>query len=190
MSQVTKHALGEALKELLRDRTLDKVTIADLTGRCGMNRMTFYYHFKDIYDLVAWTLAEEAHRALEDTRSYATWQQGYLRIFETVRENKGFMLNVYRSVSREQVETYLYSLTHKLLTDVINELAEGIPLREDDRAFIADIYKYVLVGLLLDWIRNGLRDDPERIVSRLELALRGNLSRAIEAFRTDGKTRF
>ena len=53
MTNATKLALEESLKHLLLKKPLDKITINDLTTDCGISRMTFYYHFKDIYDLVA-----------------------------------------------------------------------------------------------------------------------------------------
>ena len=52
MTNATKLALEESLKHLLLKKPLDKITINDLTTDCGISRMTFYYHFKDIYDLV------------------------------------------------------------------------------------------------------------------------------------------
>ena len=55
MSQVTKRALEASLKNLLLKKPLSKITINDITEDCGINRMTFYYHFKDIYDLVEWS---------------------------------------------------------------------------------------------------------------------------------------
>ncbi|MFQ9557858.1 MAG: TetR/AcrR family transcriptional regulator, partial [Blautia sp.] len=54
MSNITKHALAESLKKLLLKKPLNKITINDLTTDCGISRMAFYYHFKDIYDLVEW----------------------------------------------------------------------------------------------------------------------------------------
>ena len=110
MSQVTKRALESSLKKLLLEKPLHKITVSDITDDCGINRMTFYYHFKDIYDLVEWCCQEDASRALAGKKTYETWQQGLLQIFEAVQENKPFILNVYRSVSREQVENYLYQV--------------------------------------------------------------------------------
>ena len=52
MSEVTKRALEQSLKNLLLKKPLNKITINDIAEDCGINRMTFYYHFKDIYDLV------------------------------------------------------------------------------------------------------------------------------------------
>ena len=60
MSQTTKRALEASLKKLLLRKPLNKITISDITEDCGVNRMTFYYHFKDIYDLVDWILMEDA----------------------------------------------------------------------------------------------------------------------------------
>ena len=54
MPNLTKQALEESLKKLLLVKPLDKITINDLTNDCGISRMAFYYHFKDIYDLVEW----------------------------------------------------------------------------------------------------------------------------------------
>ena len=98
MSQVTKRALEQSLKNLLLKKPLTKITVGDITDDCGINRMTFYYHFKDIYDLVEWSCLEDAKQALEEKKTYDTWQQGFLQIFKAVQENKPFILNVYRCV--------------------------------------------------------------------------------------------
>ena len=129
MSQVTKRALEASLKNLLLKKPLSKITINDITEDCGINRMTFYYHFKDIYDLIEWSCIEDAKKALEGKKTYETWQQGFLQIFEAVQENRPFILNVYRSVSREQVEIYLYKLTYDLLIGVVNERSAGMNIR-------------------------------------------------------------
>ena len=121
MSQITKRALAASLKNMLLKKPLNKITINDIAEDCGINRMTFYYHFKDIYDLVEWTCEEDAAKALEGKKTYNTWQQGFLNIFYAVLENKPFIMNVYRSVSREQVEIYLYRVTYDLLIGVVNE---------------------------------------------------------------------
>ena len=60
VSQTTKRALEASLKKLLLQKPLHKITINDITEDCGVNRMTFYYHFKDIYDLVDWIMVEDA----------------------------------------------------------------------------------------------------------------------------------
>lgn len=48
----TKRAFSKALKELLRKKPLDKVTVKQLLTLTNRTRPTFYYHFEDIPDLV------------------------------------------------------------------------------------------------------------------------------------------
>ena len=183
MSQVTKRALEQSLKNLLLKKPLTKITVGDITEDCGINRMTFYYHFKDIYDLVEWSCLEDAKRALEEKKTYDTWQQGFLQIFKAVQENKPFILNVYRCVHREQVEKYLQPLVDQLLLNVINEEAAGITVRDEDKQFNAQVYSYMFIGLMLDWIKDDMREDPQQIVEKLSKLIKGSVSVALSRFK-------
>ena len=53
-SNITKRALAASMKELMAEKSLEKISVTDICGRCGMHRKSFYYHFKDKYDLVNW----------------------------------------------------------------------------------------------------------------------------------------
>ena len=106
MSNTTKIALEDSLKRLLLRKPLDKITITDITTDCGISRMAFYYHFKDIYDLVEWCCVEDGTKALQDKKTYDSWTEGLTQVFEAVLENKPFIMNVYRYVSREKMENY------------------------------------------------------------------------------------
>ena len=182
MPNRTKYELEASLKKLLLQKPLDKITINDLTTDCGISRMAFYYHFKDIYDLVEWVCLEDAARALQGKKTYDTWQEGLLQIFEAVLENRPFILNVYRSVSREQIESYLFQLTRSLIRDVVEEKAAGTGLSEEEKTFIADFYKYSFVGVMLDWVRTGMKEDYGEIVDRISTVMRGNITNSIQNF--------
>lgn len=187
MSQTTKKALAASLKKLSMNKSLDKITVVDIVEDCEVNRQTFYYHFTDIYALVEWIYSSEATRAIDGKKTYDSWQQGFLRIFEYVLDNRAFVTNTYHSISREHLERYLYNETFNLLIGVVEEQAQGIPVREDDKKFIADFYKYAFVGILVEWIRTGMKENPSTIIERLSILIRGDISKAIHTFRTDGK---
>ena len=184
MSQTTKRALEASLKRLLLQKPLNKITINDITEDCGVNRMTFYYHFKDIYDLVDWILAEDAAKALENKQNFETWTDAFLDILRQLQENKALVMNVYRSVSREQVEQYLYKQLDPMLRDFIERKAAEISVQDADKQFIVDFYKYALVGMVLEWIRKDMKEDPVRMTDRLNVLLYGNFERALRRFRT------
>ena len=185
MSQITKRALAESLKKLLLEKPLDRITVSDITEDCGVSRMTFYYHFKDVYDLIEWTWLQEAERALDGQKTYDTWQQGFLQIFQLVQENRAFVMNLYHSISREQVERYLYRLTYQLLIGVVEEKSAGMSVRDEDKKFIADFYKYAFVGLMLDWIRGGMKGEPQVHIDRLIVLIRGDVEKALNHYRAD-----
>ena len=190
MAQMTKRALEASLKNLLLQKPLNKITINDITEDCGISRMTFYYHFKDIYDLVEWSCMEDAARALEGKKTYDTWQEGFLNIFRAVQANKPFVMNVYRSVSRERVEQYLKPLIHNLVLGVIEEKSAEMAVSEADKSFIAYFYEYAFIGIMLDWISENMKGDPESIVERTSKLIHGSIIRALNAFRTDGSLQF
>ncbi len=182
MPNTTKLALEASLKKLLLHKKIDKITINDLTADCGISRMSFYYHFKDIYDLVEWICVEDGKQALKDKKTYDTWQEGMLQIFEAVLENKPFILNVYNTVSREKIESYLYKLTYQLIADVVEERCVGIELERENKEFIAEFYKYGFVGIMLDWIGRGMKDDYKEIVEKMSVTLHGNITNSIHNF--------
>ena len=184
MSQTTKRALAASLKTLLLQKPLNKITINDIAEDCGISRMTFYYHFKDIYDLVEWICVEDAARALEGKKTYDTWQKGFLNIFHVVQANKPFILNVYRCVSRERIEQYLNPLIRNLILGVVEEKSAGLTVDEGDRQFIAGFYEHAFVGVMLDWIDENMKEDPAVIVERTSRLVHGNIVRALEAFST------
>ena len=76
MPNTTKAALEESLKRLLLKKPLDKITITDITTDCGISRMAFYYHFKDIYDLVEWSCVEDGTKALQGKKTSESWTEG------------------------------------------------------------------------------------------------------------------
>ena len=182
MSNTTKRALEASLKKLLLQKPLDKITIQDLTTDCGISRMAFYYHFKDIYDLVEWACVEDGKRALQGKRTYNSWQEGLEQIFKAVLENKPFILNAYRCISRDQIESFLFHLTSDLLMNVVEEKAEETNISEEDRRFIADFYKYSFVGIMLDWIKQGMKDDYKELARKISITIHGSLTNSIENF--------
>ena len=185
MAQTTKRALSASLKKLLSQKTLDKITVVDIVEDCEVNRQTFYYHFKDVYDLLEWTFLNEAKQVLKGRKNYDTWQEGFLRVLVSLAENKPFVLNTYHSVSREYLERYLYGETFGLLLAVVEELAGDMSVHEDDKNFIASLYKYAFVGLTLEWIGTGMKQEPRELVAQLSRVIHGDIAAALERCRTD-----
>lgn len=185
-SQLTKRALEESLKRLLLTKPLNKITIADITSDCGISRMTFYYHFQDIYDLVEWACEEDAARAIAGNKTADTWQTGLLDTFLALRKNKPFIASIYHDMSREQVERFLVPVVSDLVKSVVDEHAARRHVREQDRDFIARFFAHALIGTVLDWIARDMRDDPQQLVQRVATIADGAIETALDRLEIPG----
>ena len=173
-----KHDLAEALCQLLEAKTLEKITVKDIVARCGVNRQTFYYHFKDIYDLLEWIYKNEVIDEIDNKDE--EWQQRFLYIFKYVIKNKEFVKNTYNSISREYLLRFIYMQTNKLLIDFIDKESEGMNIKVEDKKFMADFYKYGFVGILQKWIEDGMKEEPEGIIRKLNNIIEGDFKKALE----------
>lgn len=88
----TKQALAAVLKELMAQKPVNKITIHDITERCGIRRQNFYYHFEDVYDLMRWMFQEEAVSLLRQHEGALLWQEGLLQLFHYIEDNKAVCL--------------------------------------------------------------------------------------------------
>ena len=167
MSEITKKALATSLKKLLSKKELSKITISNITDDCGVNRQTFYYHFKDVYDLLEWIYLNEVIQSMDGKDTYNNWQEGFLSIFKYILENKEFVKNTYNSISRDYFLRFIYTQTAILLMNVIDEQAKDINVSDEDKKFIANFYKYAFVWIIQDWIEDGMKEEPENIINKL-----------------------
>lgn len=179
-SITTKKALAYSLKELLIEKPLSKITINDICQKCSVNRQTFYYHFADIRDLIEYITIEDANNALKDKDTYENWQDGFLSIFLLIKKDKVFIDNIYHSISKDALESYLYKLVYPIIYKVVNEKAKDKNVSEENKKFITNFYMYAFVSLVLEWIKKGMKEDPKSIVEKVSSLLNGNIEHAIE----------
>ena len=67
--------------------------------------------------------------------------------------------------------------------NVINDEAAGITVRDEDKQFIAQVYSYMFIGLMLDWIKDNMRENPKQIVEKLSKLIKGSVSVALSRFK-------
>ena len=182
MNDLTRNAIASTLKSMLNEKPLSRITVSDISERCGISRMTFYYHFRDIYDLVGWVISSDIIRIISGRKTQDTWQEGFLSIFQEVERNHVFVLNACSSLTREQLERSLSDPVSSLISSVLEENPDASKLNEEDAAFISSFFSYAFIGIMLDWIRGGMREKPEELVERIECVVGGSFERAIQRF--------
>ena len=180
MKNLTKKAIADALKELLLEKSLSKITINDIAQKANINRQTFYYHFHDIIELVEWVTIENAEKVLSNKDTYDNWQDGFLAIFNIIKADKPFIMNICHCVSLEILIQYLYKLVFPIIYKVVQEKAVDFEIKEDDKKFIADFYMYAFVAIVLEWIKDNMIEEPEKIVKRVSVLVEGTIVHSLE----------
>lgn len=167
MPQFTKKAIVSTFIELLNKMPLEKITVKDIVDRCEINRNTFYYYYKDIYALLDDIFRSETQKVIDANADYDSWQEGFLQATKFARDNRKAIYHVYNSLSREKLENYLYEITESVTMRFISGKTEGHPVTEEDKRFLSDFYKYALVGMMLDWISKGMKEDADIVIPKL-----------------------
>ncbi len=184
MKQCAKPAMINSFKDLLNKKSIDKVTVKDVCIHCGVNRQTFYYYFKDIIDILNFTIVEELSAEIAQNRTFETWEGGFLATMNYFKKNSVMIFHICKSSYWTEVKGYFIDFSNKLLHYVVNECEYnmGVKLQEKDRVFIVNFYRHVFNGLMMDWVCDGMKEEPKVILDKLLLMITGSVSRSVDAF--------
>lgn len=170
-SIITKKAIAVSLKDLMKKKSLAKITVSDIVKNCNLNRQTFYYHFKDKYDLLHWIISNEVARALSRSTGEKDWGAAMLEALNTIKREKAFYIGSLSVDCQSVFFDDLFDVVREMLLRNVDQLSEsafnGRSLAPADRQFIAEFYAYGLVGMIIQWVKGGMKEPPEEIVERL-----------------------
>jgi len=180
MLKNAKEKFAESLRKLLGKKMLDHITIKDIVEDCGVSRQTFYYYFTDIYQIVEWVYTNLVSEALNNNRSFDTWQQVYCCVHENMRNEKLLLTSACRSIRREFLESFMYKVMYDIIYPMVDVQARGIDVDRKNKEFVARFYCLAFVAMDLDWVQNGMKEDPAEITEAVATLLKGSFRKALE----------
>ena len=170
----TKRALTESLLKLLHTKRFDKITISEITNGCGMNRMTFYYHFSDIYDLVVWLIENYLRGLSRERKDSKDWKNAFTTMLNKIEEYKVEIINFYNGIPRDRAESLMNYIFYAVFNDIVTTMILDLGIEEKDYDFMLKFICYGFVGTILEWISNGLPEEEiDEIVRRTALIVEG-----------------
>ena len=184
MAQTTKKAFATSLKKLLSQKPLDKIKITDITEDCEVNRQTFYYHFKDIYDLLKWTLEQESLVVVNQLDVMVDYEKIVLTLLVYVDKNRALLVHAYSAIGKNGFGQFFSSSFERVSLDVIDSAAErqNVELSEEYKGFLCCFYSNALYGLLVTWFLNQSRFDRERFAGYIVFTLRTSVDALLNSY--------
>lgn len=173
--QYTKNLIRDKFIDMLNERPLDKITVKELAKRCEINRNTFYYHYKDIYEILSEIFQKELKKVIAEYNDTLSWEESFLLATEFALENKKAIYHVYNSIRREELEDYIYDVAGNIMIRYVEKKSEDINALEGDKNLIATFYQSALTEMVLRWIDAGMEADTELIIRRIGQLFNGNI---------------
>ena len=156
---ITKKVIRGAFLNLLNEKTLGKITVKDITDRCGINRNTFYYHYQDIPALVEEICAMQVSRIVNDYPTLNSIEECLDVALKFMMQNKRAIMHIYNSDNRNTYVASLWRVCEYTVSTYVNTVFGASELSEADRAIIIRYHKCECFGMILDWISTGMKED-------------------------------
>lgn len=165
-SNITKHALAAALRELMAEMPFEKINVAQICARCDMNRKSFYYHFKDKYDLVNWIFDTEFIALMKDEGVGSNYKEHWAFIEKTCRyfyENHGFYRKALQIKGQNSFSAHFREYIRPLLADRVCRLFGRKGMDE----FSIDFFTDAVICAMERWLLTKECMPPEQFVEKI-----------------------
>ena len=186
LSYQRKKQMAEALKTLMTQKSLQKITIQEIADSCGMNRYTFYYHFKDIYDLLAWMFQEETLSLIQKSDNCLTWQDGFQLFLRAIQENKEVCKCALNSLGQEALRNMFHQQAAHLMGLFLADVRGNHQVSDAYQNFLGDFYIAALSGIVMEWVRRDMDLSEETIMTYLRLTLNSQIQEAFQLAEQEG----
>lgn len=160
-----REAVKTAFLQLLEERPLWEITVKDIVQRCGVNRNTFYYHYKDIPALLQEIVEEQTRRIIADQpRSLPDCLEAAASF---ALEHRRIVLHISQSAHREVFERRLMALCRRTVRSYAAAAFDSCPISEEDQEILIRFYQCECFGQIIEWLDSGMHYDMRRQFRRL-----------------------
>lgn len=178
-ANITKLALANSLKKLMTEKDFSKIGIKDIVDDCGLTRQSFYYHFKDKYDLMNWIYYTETARFMNSYNTLEHWTDGLKDLCYYMQQNKTFYKNALNTVGQNSFPEYLYSYIRDISISTIESMLNG---EYDNKKweFFVSFFVTAFVAFIVRWANNGMKEDPAEYISKIRSLIDGSMLYELE----------
>lgn len=187
MPNFTKRAIKESFWKLLNRQPLSQISVRAIVEDCGINRNSFYYHFRDIPSLIEEIIREAADDLIKKYPSIASVDEAAEAAFRFTVDNKVAIRHICNSVNRDIYEQYLMRMCEYVVTTYYQTVYGQERVNEQDRDTIILFIKCEIFGLSIDWINSGMTDDAIVKLKQILTLCNGMIEELMEKAKRDAR---
>ena len=162
-SNITKTAMADSMEALMEEKPFAKISVGDICERCGMNRKSFYYHFKDKYDLVNWIFQTEFLEMMQ-RRDYSSGWELLSDICAYFYAERAFYTNALQVEGQNAFRDYFAEAISSVLAEIMrDQIGPG----EDSRFFVQFLTD-AFQAAILRWLKQTPVLPPDEFLQKLE----------------------
>ncbi len=167
--QTTRELLAASFQELAQTKQINKITITQITDNCGMSQPTFYHHFRDKNDLIAWIEAENLNKIMSRiSEDGYTWKDTLKDLAEYYEKNRPYMVNALKYTNgQNSFAASLVRLNIEALSEVVRR-SPGSDELSGMLGYYIRIYCYGTGKLLQAWLLGDEKLTKEEFAEVLE----------------------
>lgn len=166
-SNITKNALANSMKALMKEKPFDKISVIDICRGCGMNRKSFYYHFKDKYDLVNWIFYMDFILYI----GHAEYNDGWDLLTVVAKlfyRDQEFYRAAFRIEGQNSFREYFCESMIPIVSFFIEEQGDD----DDDRKILVASFCDAYLAVLERWLISGCTISPEEYIRKIRKMFR------------------
>ncbi len=173
MPNFTKQAIKASFIKLLEERPISQVSVRMICEDCGINRNSFYYHYRDIPALIEEIVKENTETVIEKYPTVRSLDDCLSDVFCFLLAHKKAIYHIYNSVNREIYDRYLMRLCEYIIESYVTAVFADVEIPTEDRATVIRFFKCEVFGLSSDWIMNGMHEEAVKEIFRITKVCRG-----------------
>lgn len=151
----TKEYYAEALENSLKIKPFEKIQVKDLCEYCNTTRTTFYYHFHDKYDLVAWIFNQDYNAVFFAAGADMT-EQTAVKLLDRMYEKRSFYKKVFTDHSQNSIRNYIHHFNVENGIRVVKSTYHVDSL-SDEQLYLIRHFSYGTIQMLIDWLLEKYR---------------------------------
>lgn len=167
MALLTQKAILSTFEEMLQEMPFDKITVSVLVKRCGVSGNTFYYHYQDIYALLDAFLSKKLEEIRNSIDANSDWTVETKAVLLLCQKNPKVIEHILCSLSRDQLEQYIFTHTEDIFNKKIRSRTEDSNLTDEQIMRIASFCRYSFVGMFLKKNWDHFRGDINAEVDQM-----------------------